>query len=309
MHRTTRMTGILIALQPQTRTAQSLADRFEVSPRTIHRDVEELIQIGVPIESRRGPGGGFSVPQSWWLAPTNLTLDEVQTLLMALEHLGSGGTTTHRALIEKLHAALQPGILEQALADESRPSVTSDLQEPDPQVIATLRRSIAEGSWARIDYLGGSQPGSRRIKPTSLHIASGRWYVHAIDERSGESRQFRLDRIAHTNRCLAPPSSAQIISHATSAPDYHAKDHPEIIAELTKRGRLFAQDHPDFRHHLQGNRLTFRCPTSELTYYARELLRCGTDVTIIGPDILRTLMTDRSEIIREHHRDLPKVGE
>lgn len=300
------MTGILIALQAQAHTANTLAQRFEVSLRTIHRDVEELIQIGVPIESQRGRGGGFSLPRTWWLAPTNLTFDEVQTLLIALEHLGLKAS---HGLIEKLHAALQPTTLEQALADKSLPSVASDFQDPDPVTLRTLRRAIAEQSWVRLDYHGGSPPGHRCIMPLSLHIANGRWYVLAVDERRRESRQFRLDRIAQINRRLAPPDADFIIRAAMSAPDYHASNHPEIILDLTPQGVRFAKDHPDFRGHLTDNQISFRCPPSELGFYARELLRFGTDVTIIEPPELRSLVIQRSDSISAHHKEPSRCTE
>jgi len=305
MHRTTRLTGILIALQAQPRTAQELADRFEVSRRTILRDIDELLQLGVPIASRSGPGGGFSIPRTWWLAPLHLAEDEVQTLLFALDHLGEAPESpwpeTHRGLVEKLHSALQPAALDRALAHPARPRVVTHSSGPSPSTLATCRTAIAEESWIVVDYRGGSAPGERRLKPLEMHVASGRWYVSAIDERSEELRNFRLDRMANTRRCLDPPRAAGIVASAMSRPDYHAPEHPEIVLRFTPRGRALAADHADFQRHLDGDCVRFRCPPGELPYYGRELLRLGTEVEIVGPPELKTWMRDHLDTLRRHH--------
>jgi predicted DNA-binding transcriptional regulator YafY len=306
MHRSTRMTGILIALQAQPRTAQALADRFEVSRRTILRDIDELLQLGVPIAARSGPNGGYAIPRTWWLAPLQLTEEEVQTLLFALDHLGESAEgpwpETHRGLVEKLHSALQPGAFDRALADPSRPMVVASRPGPTPSTLATIRRAIAYDSWIAVDYQGGSTPGERRMKPFSLHVSSGRWFASAVDERAAEVRTFRLDRMAHPRRCVDPPDAARIVAQALDRPDYHAPEHPEIVLRLTERGRMLAQDHPDFRDHLTGETIRFRCPPSELPFYGHELIRFGTDVEIVEPPELRNWMRDHLAALKQHHQ-------
>jgi predicted DNA-binding transcriptional regulator YafY len=305
MHRSTRMTGILIALQAQPRTAQALADRFEVSRRTILRDVEELLQLGVPIESRTGPHGGYTIPRTWWLAPLQLTGEEVQTLLFALDHLGESADgpwpETHRGLVEKLRSALQPGALDRAQADPARPQVSTRQVAPTPATLATVKRAIAQDAWIVVDYEGGSSPGERRLKPLSLHVASGRWLVHAVDERTAEVRHFRLDRMEDARRCVDPPNATDVIARAMARPEYHAPEHPEIVLRFSDRGRLLALDHTDLRDHLDGEGARFRCPPSELPYYGRELIRFGTEVEILGPPELREWMREHLDALRRHH--------
>jgi predicted DNA-binding transcriptional regulator YafY len=306
MHRSTRMTGILIALQAQPRSAQALADRFEVSRRTILRDIEELAQLGVPIEARSGPHGGFSIPRSWWLAPQQLTGEEVQTLLFALDHLGESATSpwpdTHRGLVEKLYSALQPGSLDRARTDPARPRVVPDRIEPAPGTLATVRRAIAGDTWITAVYHGGSAPGERRVKPLSVHVASGRWYASAIDERSADMRMFRLDRMTDARICLDPPDAGRFVAQALERPDYHAPDHPEIALRLTQRGQMLAHDHLDFRSHLVGDTVRFRCPSSELPYYGRELIRFGAEVEILGPPELVSWIREHIAALQRHHQ-------
>ena len=305
MHRSTRMTGILIALQAQPRTAQALADRFEVSRRTILRDIEELMQLGVPIEARTGPGGGYAIPRTWWLAPMQLTEDEVLTLLFALDHLGESEDgpwpESHRGLVEKLRSALGPGALDRALADPTRPQVAAHPVTPAPATLAMVRTAIAREEWLRVDYRGGSAPGERQIKPLSLHVTDGRWLVHGIDARTAEVRHFRLDRMEDARRCLDPADAATIVAKAMARPNYHAPEHPEVVLRFTEQGRLLALDHPDFRAHLDGDEARFRCPPAELPFYGRELVRFGAEVEVLGPPELRAWLRERLEALRLHH--------
>jgi predicted DNA-binding transcriptional regulator YafY len=305
MHRSTRMTGILIALQAQPRTAQALADRFEVSRRTILRDIEELLQLGVPIEARTGPGGGYAIPRTWWLAPLQLTEDEVQTLLFALDHLGESTDgpwpEPHQGLVEKLRSALNPGALDRALANPARPQVAAHPVAPAPATLATVRSAIAREEWLRVDYRGGSAPGERQVKPLSLHVTGGRWLVHAIDARTAEVRYFRLDRMADARRCLDPQNAARIVAAAMARPDYHAPEHPEVVLRFTERGRLLAMDHPDIRNHLDGDAARFRCPPAELPFYGGELVRFGVEVEVLGPPELRAWLGEHLETLKRHH--------
>jgi predicted DNA-binding transcriptional regulator YafY len=290
MHRTTRLLGILIALQARPQTAQRLAERFEVSRRTILRDIEELTQLDVPITARTGPRGGFAIPRSWWLAPMQLSDDEVRTLLLALDHLGPEGDgptwESHDRLMDKLRSSLQPAALDRAGTDPARPRVVANVA-PSSATVETIRRAIGEATWVRIAYGAGSAPGERRILPLDLHVADGRWYTRAIDERSGGTRHFRLDRIATIHGCLPPPEADAIVAGATSMPAYHDAAHPEIVVRLTERGQRFAADHADLRGHLDGKMIRFRCPPAELPYYGRELLRLGTEAIILGPPELQ----------------------
>ncbi|MEA2593887.1 MAG: hypothetical protein QOF01_356, partial [Thermomicrobiales bacterium] len=87
MNRTDRLTGIILALQNRRQTAAQLADRFEVSRRTILRDVDALSQIGVPIVALPGAGGGLELADNFWLQPIHLTSAEAAALLLAARSL------------------------------------------------------------------------------------------------------------------------------------------------------------------------------------------------------------------------------
>src|SRR5690349_16870199 len=84
LKRTDRLMAILIALQQRPETAQSLADKFEVSKRTVLRDMQSLSEMGIPLYSITGPKGGFRLMEGFQLPPLQLDSQEALTVLFAL---------------------------------------------------------------------------------------------------------------------------------------------------------------------------------------------------------------------------------
>ena len=101
-----RLIGILsLLLQKDTVTAPELAAQFEVSRRTINRDIEDLCKAGIPIVTRQGTGGGISIMKDYKIEKTLLTNAEMQDILAGLRGLDSvNGTNRYGQLMEKLSA-------------------------------------------------------------------------------------------------------------------------------------------------------------------------------------------------------------
>ena len=122
-----RMIGILtVLLQKEKVTAPWLAEKFEVSRRTINRDIERLCMAGIPIVTTCGAGGGISIMEGYAIDRTLLTSSDMQAVLAGLRSLDSvSGTNRYAQLMEKL----LPG--------------ASDLLAGDPHILIDL------SSWYR----------------------------------------------------------------------------------------------------------------------------------------------------------------
>lgn len=101
-----RLIGILtILMQKEKVTAPYLAEKFEVSRRTINRDIEDMCKAGIPIVTLQGKNGGISIMEGYQIDKTLLTNDDMDSILSALKGLDSvSNTNKYKLLIEKLSA-------------------------------------------------------------------------------------------------------------------------------------------------------------------------------------------------------------
>ncbi|MCO5226970.1 MAG: WYL domain-containing protein [Thermomicrobiales bacterium] len=295
MHRTTRMLAIVMRLQGRAATLNQLAAEFECSTKTIQRDLDELLGIGVPITTNRGRHGGISIEAGWWLGPLNLSASEIETVILAME--SATFLADREDVLAKVRAAVRPHRFDDIDQHALKPHIQRNASQQHTDNLASIRSVMARELWCRIDYVGGSNPGWRLVLPEHLRILENRWYLIAIDERSRETRTYRLDRIRDIQPTLAPPNASEIVDAARSVSDYHSADYPEIVVNLTDAGVRFCQDQWHLQQALEGNTLRFRCPPSEYGYYAGELIRIGTECEIVSPPELIEAVRQRLQHI------------
>jgi predicted DNA-binding transcriptional regulator YafY len=312
VNRVDRLTGLLLTLQQGQVSAQALADRFEVSRRTILRDLDALAEIGVPLVSAPGRSGGFRVEDGYWLPPLHLSTDEAAALLFAigLAENADGDSplgNAHRSAREKIEGALRPNVRAAANSTIGAIQVARHHSSIDPMVTATILGSITGKQWLRMRYRSPSGESTRTMLPLSLSVSSGKWYVRSVDEHRQAIRIFRLDRITELRRTPTPSDATEIVERATREDgSYRASTNPEVLVELTEIGLALALDHLDFHRWLTpapgGAVLRFRCPVAELPYYCRELLRFALEARVLAPEELRTMMIEHTTTVLEHHR-------
>src|SRR5690349_15363857 len=199
--RADRLLSLLLLLQTRGRmTAQELAERLEVSERTVYRDLAALGMAGVPVYAERGPGGGCMLMDGYRTDLTGLTEAEVRTLFMAgapalLKDLGLGSAL--EAALLKLLAAL-PATFRQNV-ERARQRIHIDAlgwsrwEEPVPH-LATVQEAVLRGRRLRIVYrpLDG-EAGERVVDPLGLVAKTTVWYL--VARRDGEMRVYRIARM------------------------------------------------------------------------------------------------------------------
>ncbi len=200
-----RLIGILsVLLQKETVTAPYLAERFEVSRRTILRDIEDLSKAGIPIRTRQGIGGGISVMENFKMDKTLLTAAEMQDILAGLRSLDSvNGTNRYGTLMEKLSAGSSDFMAgnQSVLIDLS--SWYKDTLAPK---IELIRSSIDSGRELEFRYYSPKGESNRRIEPYYLVFRWSSWYVWGFCNIRQEFRLFklnRMDRLRQTERVFA----------------------------------------------------------------------------------------------------------
>lgn len=189
-----RLIGILsVLLQKETVTAPYLAERFEVSRRTINRDIEDLSKAGIPIVTRQGVGGGISIMENYKINQTLLTTAEMQDILAGLRSLDSvNGTNRYGLLMEKLSAGSSDFMTgnQSVLIDLS--SWYKDSLAPK---IALIRRAIESRRELTFFYYSPGGEGERVIEPYYLLFRWSSWYVWGWCKTREDFRLFKLNRM------------------------------------------------------------------------------------------------------------------
>jgi predicted DNA-binding transcriptional regulator YafY len=210
MNRTDRLYALveeLRAVAPRPRSARRLAHHFEVSIRTIERDLAALQQAGVPIWATPGPGGGYVLDPARTLPPINLTPSEAAAIALALAASGPiPFSDAARAALRKVTAAMSAAdrASAHALLDRIR-LLQRDGLAASP-ALRVVERALVGQRALRFDYQDkhGDVTCGRLVEPLGLVVGAQHTYLHGWCRLRNGPRAFRLDRIGHVTVTAEP---------------------------------------------------------------------------------------------------------
>lgn len=190
-------------------TAAQLAERFEVSTRTIYRDVESLSQAGIPIYSTKGRGGGLGLLPGFVLDKSLLTKEEQNDILFALQSLKATGGAENGEVLTRLG-----NLFGGAAADWIDVDFSSWGSGPvERQRFALLRQGIIGRRVLLFDYCGmNGQRTQRRVEPVKLRFKYGAWYLQGFCRERQDFRTFkicRMEGVALSEERFAPRALPQ----------------------------------------------------------------------------------------------------
>jgi predicted DNA-binding transcriptional regulator YafY len=182
-------------------TADQLADRLGVSDRAARRYVATLREAGIPIESVRGPYGGYRVGRGLRLPPLVFTATEALGLVMAVldghhdagdptDPVGSALGTIMRALPEPVAAQAE------AVRRSTAPAVDRSAARPDPATTSALVQACSDRRRVRLGYR--SEAGTEwvtEVDPWAVVVRHGRWYLLCHSHSADARRAYRIDRV------------------------------------------------------------------------------------------------------------------
>ncbi|GAA3560444.1 WYL domain-containing protein [Microlunatus spumicola] len=179
-----------------------LAERLEVSPRTIRRDVDRLRELGYRVDALRGPAGGYRLAAGSDLPPLLFDDDQAVAIALALAVAPASGAdiadSAARALATVRHVL--PARLRHRV-DAVGAVTTAGEVRVDPDVLVALSESVQRRELLRFDYRpDGDDRPPRRVEPYAVVAHHGRWYLLAWDPERDDWRTYRADRIAPRSR-------------------------------------------------------------------------------------------------------------
>ncbi len=195
------MTITILLLNRKRIQAQELADRLEVSLRTVYRDLESLGQAGIPIVSYTGMEGGFEIMDSFRLDRQLLSIDELTALSTALRGLETT-KAIDRSSMDKLLGKVGAMV---AQAEQGRAAEGDRIQieftpwknsEEDRSRYESLRQAVKDRKLIQFKYTGRSgDEQEREVEPMALVLKTYSWYLHGYCRLRGDYRIFKLSRI------------------------------------------------------------------------------------------------------------------
>jgi predicted DNA-binding transcriptional regulator YafY len=325
--RASRLLSILMLLQTRGRmTAEALAAEFEVSVRTIYRDIDQLSAADVPVYADRGPNGGFALLDGYRTKLTGLSPAEAETLFLA----GLPGPAAQLGLADVLTTAqlkLTAALPEKARATAKRVAARFHL---DPvgwfrsAEDARLLPAIADAVWNEkrlaLRYRRQADVVARRVDPLGLVLKGGVWYlVAAIGE---ERRTYRVGAIASltvTEERFARPKDFDLVHFWTTATRafelglYRGKGVLRVtargLARLELLGAAVALAAAETASAPDGKgRVTVTVPIESPEQAAAELLRLGTDAEVLEPPELRQRMAESARLLARLYRQRTRSG-
>ncbi|MDD3243473.1 MAG: YafY family protein [Eubacteriales bacterium] len=279
-----RQMGILALLLQRGRlSAPELAERFEVSRRTILRDVEELCRAGVPLRTASGKRGGISVMEGYTLERALLAREDLSAILTGLKGLDSvAGDGKYRALMERLSVGTEPAPGSHFWID-----LASYYKGSLAQRMSLLSAAMDAHRMITFSYFSPSGESAPEIEPYLLVFQWGAWYAWGYCPAKEGFRLYKLQRmtgLAMTNRPYTP-RQLPTPSFSPTAP-FPGEHRLRALFRPQMKWRLLEEyGEGSFAETKEG--LLMELPYSGDTFILRWLLSFGDSVEVLEPESLR----------------------
>lgn len=274
---------VYLLMDKQKMTANELAKHFEVSKRTILRDIDTLTTAGIPLYTTQGRGGGISIMDGFVLSKTVLTQDEQNQILFALQSQSATQNTDGEQVLSKLRGLFQKQEAPWIEVDFSRWGTDAH----DKRKFETLKNAILGKTTIAFRYVNAySEEGRRTVYPLKLVFKSRAWYLQGFCTEKSDYRTFKI------NRMLELSDTGEVFTGDYTPPPI-GSGAPKSVESLT----LEFAPHVAYRVYDEFDEGCIeRCDDGSLCVNAvmpadewlyRYLQSFGTDVRVISPEHLR----------------------
>ena len=287
-----RLIGILsVLLQEEKVTAPQLAEKFEVSRRTINRDIEDLCRAGIPVVTLQGAGGGISIMNGYRMDRTLLTSKEMQVILAGLRSLDSiSGSSYCNRLMEKLKAGSSDFV-------SGRDWMLIDLSSWDKSSLAPkiekIQTAIEKRNLLGFSYFSPKGESLRKIEPYYLIFKWTSWYVWGWCSIREDFRLFKLNRMTELQISEEKYEPRPVpLPDLSAARIFPGEGRIEAIFQPDMRWRLVEEFGPESFETLPEGKLFFSADYSDDENLLSWLLTFCDKVEVLSPSSLREKMKD-----------------
>lgn len=205
-------------------TAAELADALEVSTRTVYRDVQDLLESGIPIEGEAGVG--YRMQKGFELAPMTFTVEELQALVLGARLVQAWADpdlgVAVRGAMGKIEAVL-PEPLQASMLKTALFGPPYQLGPGNPEHLTLLRRAIGTERWADLSYVDAEAAETRRtVVPLGLYFWGRQWLLAGYCLLRTDYRSFRVDRVQSLELLEPDPEARSALPAEVSLDGYVA---------------------------------------------------------------------------------------
>jgi predicted DNA-binding transcriptional regulator YafY len=314
MNRIDRLTAILIHLQTKRVVkADEIAERFEMSLRTVYRDVKALMEAGVPIGSEAGKG--YFIVDGYHLPPVMFTQDEASAMLLA-------GKLVEKMTDKSIRNAFESALLKiKAVLSESGKDHLEDLhahievlRSPQEEhhypnnFLTDIQRAVVEKEVMRIEYFSNNDELTRRdVEPIGLFYYGAAWHLIAWCKLRNGYRDFRADRI----KSLSWPGIKFDARNLISLQEYlmtvvqgnREVEKVGVLFDLSmaKNVRQSKYLHGYVSEEITGTKIRMHFLSACFYSFCRWLLMFGSTVEIEYPEKAKDILVELVEELSSHH--------
>lgn len=298
---------VYLLMNKETVTAKELAERFEVSVRTVYRDVETLSMAGIPVYTRTGRNGGISLTEQFVLNKMLVTKEDQEQILAALASLKETGAGREDETLEKLGDFFQAEPQNWVSID------FSDWSGRRKEMFEEIRAAILSHTVLSFDYYGQYGEMTRRIvEPIQLLFKDYTWYLRAFCREREDMRQFKILRMKRMTM-LEEKFTPRQIELREEDQEETAKDQQQVGGEVFPQISLWIDKKEAYRIYDRfeeeeitvlpdGNfKVRMNCILDDWVYGM--ILSFGPSAKVLEPETVRTEIKKRIHEMGEKYAE------
>lgn len=286
---------IIILINRKTVTAAELAKRFQVSTRTIYRDIDVLSGSGIPVFSTQGINGGISLLDDFTLNRTALTKKEIENIIFALQSMQATKYPQVEVILEKLGALFKSSSTDWISIDFSSWGANPNAYNKFDMV----KDAVMQNKVIEFDYINANNKKSHRlIAPLRLNFKSQAWYLWGYCYQRNDFRTFRISRIKNIMITEESFERNRLISVVADKEKKEIDAQPPLHLVLEFREEMLYRLYDDYDETMfyrnENGTYTLEVVFSEDEWLYGYILSFGAYVKVISPEHIKDIIYERS---------------
>ena len=293
--KTDRLLAITVLLLNRDRiSAKELADRFEVSVRTIYRDIDSINLAGIPVISYQGYNGGFGIMENYRINSQVLTLNDMISLLTALRGINDTlGMQDLDGAIEKITSLVPPlpGDKAALFSDQLIIDIMPwGYHKRQKDILRDVHKSIKENSILEFEYRNSKgETAHRTAEPMTLYFKGSAWYLFAYCLLKNDYRMFRLSRISRLSFLDEKFHRRDMSLYEFINPERETQPLMDITLKFSPEVRYMVEDYFEAEQItvIDNGYLIVKASFPEDEWLLSNILSYGESVEVINPPHIR----------------------